>query len=103
MIWEAVRGFAFLGCIAGLTYAIWFGSLWYVNRRKRIAKMWLDLARALTAKTPDEIMEVVRSHNKFLSPEIKQALYDRRIDLELDIETQETIEKMRKTNDRFRN
>lgn len=95
--------FLALGCIAGLVYAGWFGILWYIDRRRRIAQMWLDLARALTAKTPEEIMNVVRSHNIFLSKEMKEALYNRRIDLEMDIETQETIEKMRKQNDRFNN
>lgn len=59
--------------------------------RKRRAVAWLDISRALTSTDPKYINAVLITHNKKLDKYIKQALKDRKQDLEVEQELNSSV------------
>jgi len=69
------------------------------ERQKNRAEAFLACSRALLSHSPKQIENILIIHGKLLDKHMKSALYNRKIDLELDIETQETIQEFRKKYD----
>lgn len=103
MNWFVIEDLALIGMIGVLVYSVWMGLHWYLERSRRKAMMWLDISRAITAKTPEQIEKVLRSHNIFLDKHIKQALENRIQDLKVQIEISKTLKIQSKKNDKQHN
>ena len=80
-------------------YLFWRITRNLTNTSRKRADAWTAVAKALLAKTPQEIDKVLNSHNQFLDEHICRALSNRKQDLEIEIEKNKELNLQRKKND----